>query len=367
MSLSITSAILILGIFQIFFILKSLSQVSVIGKHQRGELHIFLILLILFLLDGIFLREGIYLLIPSLFAIFWPFMFFVTPILYIYILRNSYPKVEIDIYTTIRHLSFPAVISLSFLPFFIFYNDTQKIAILNSCGSIDLYTQYITETLFFINILEHFIYLTLIFRRINLHEKYIKENFSNIEDYSFVWMQKMILGLFIVILLLLIDIIFALNYLNDIPIAIWVLIFNWQLLTHSKDRLLPNQPPKTTQIDSISIDELKDISIKLEEIVERDKLYLNLSLSLDDVSKAIGVNRQKLSSVLNQYMHISFYDYINQKRVTKAKKLLLDTKYDGNFMMLSLDCGFRSRSVFYTAFKKYTSMTPTEYKKSKIG
>lgn len=368
MGISIVSTILMFGILQIAFILKSLPKVEILSHHQRKELQIFFILLCFSFLDGIFFEEKIYLKIPFLFTVAWPIEFFLSPLFYIYILSNTYPQLEINFTSTKKYFIFPLLASLSFIPFYFLYSNNEKILILMSDKTIDFYTFYLIELLKYINTIQNFIYIFLIFKRISLHELYEKENFSNFDNYSFKWMKKMILGLIIVVLLFIFDTFYKLNYFNEIPMVIWILIFNWQLLVHIKDKQhIQNEPIKATTIPIYtSQKELKVLAITLEEIVNKEQLYLNLTLSLEDVSKAIGINRQKLSEVLNQYMKITFYDYINQKRVNFAKKLLINKKYNGNLMMVALDSGFKSRSVFYTAFKKNTNMTPSEYRKAHL-
>jgi len=49
--------------------------------------------------------------------------------------------------------------------------------------------------------------------------------------------------------------------------------------------------------------------------------------------------------------------------VQEAKRLLLDSK-NKNFTILSVgfEAGFNSKTTFNTVFKKFTGLTPTEYR-----
>jgi len=59
---------------------------------------------------------------------------------------------------------------------------------------------------------------------------------------------------------------------------------------------------------------------------------------------------------------MSFPDFINSFRIEEAKKKLIEPN-PATIFAISLDVGFNSKAAFYTAFKKNTQMTPTEFKK----
>ena len=59
----------------------------------------------------------------------------------------------------------------------------------------------------------------------------------------------------------------------------------------------------------------------------------------------------------------SFIDYINSYRV-EAFKQRIKNKELNNYTMVAIaeNCGFKSSSAFYAAFKKLTGVTPKQYK-----
>lgn len=109
-----------------------------------------------------------------------------------------------------------------------------------------------------------------------------------------------------------------------------------------------------------------DIKRKLSDCMEKDKLYLNPDLKLQDVAKAIGCATGELSQVLNLYLEINFTDFINQYRVEEFIKRVQDksaAKY--TLASLSEQCGFSSRTSFFRSFKKQKGKSPAEYIKEK--
>ena len=69
-----------------------------------------------------------------------------------------------------------------------------------------------------------------------------------------------------------------------------------------------------------------------------------------------------LSQVINQSMGKNFADFVNSYRVEefKAKSKTTDIRKYKN-VSIAEACGFRSKSTFYTAFKKHTGETPSEF------
>ena len=71
-----------------------------------------------------------------------------------------------------------------------------------------------------------------------------------------------------------------------------------------------------------------------------------------------------LSKLINGNFEVNFSDYINQLRVEEARKALLNPEFNNyTIVAVGLECGFNSKSTFYTAFRKITGQTPSEFRK----
>ena len=60
----------------------------------------------------------------------------------------------------------------------------------------------------------------------------------------------------------------------------------------------------------------------------------------------------------------SFVEYLNEIRVSKACKFLLET--DLSMSEIAYECGYKTASNFNKLFKKFMGMTPSEFKKSAV-
>ena len=95
-------------------------------------------------------------------------------------------------------------------------------------------------------------------------------------------------------------------------------------------------------------------------------LYINQNFnsvcSLKDAANHIGYDYSYISKKFKSKMGIPFKDYVNYLRVTEAKHLLISTSH--NLYEISEKCGFSSYRSFNREFYKWTSLTPSQYRKS---
>ena len=112
-------------------------------------------------------------------------------------------------------------------------------------------------------------------------------------------------------------------------------------------------------------EECKELHKKLVAYVEKEKPYINPDLKMGDLASALDTSSHSLSYLLNQYLNQSYYDFINEYRVTQFKKMVADSQYSRyTLTALAELCGFSSRASFFRSFKKSTGVTPNEYIRS---
>ncbi len=100
----------------------------------------------------------------------------------------------------------------------------------------------------------------------------------------------------------------------------------------------------------------------LDELIKSQKIYQNRDLKLQTVASMLDITPHVLSQLLNDNMEKSFKSYINENRIEAACRLLLQSdklSLEG----IGYEVGFKSKSTFFTTFKKIKKITPAQFKK----
>lgn len=121
---------------------------------------------------------------------------------------------------------------------------------------------------------------------------------------------------------------------------------------------------KKTRQQGIPADEGDTEKLEMMKTMMRSKkLYLDPDLSLATLAKATSLTPGIVSRVINTAANENFYDFVHRFRVDDVKASLMDpASADKSILEIAYDCGFNSKSVFNTAFKKYTGKTPREFR-----
>jgi AraC-like DNA-binding protein len=111
----------------------------------------------------------------------------------------------------------------------------------------------------------------------------------------------------------------------------------------------------TLESERLIFDELRTVLLE-------QKLYAIPRLSLTDVSKATSFLERDISRAINLFGKTNFCEFINQLRVDSVIKQFPLT--DKTILEVALESGFNSKSSFNAAFKRSTSMTPSQFIKN---
>ncbi|WP_396147329.1 response regulator transcription factor [Flavobacterium sp.] len=109
----------------------------------------------------------------------------------------------------------------------------------------------------------------------------------------------------------------------------------------------------------------KEISNDIPFILKQSLKYINDNINekikISDLANQTRWESQHFNRLFTQYIGSTPYKYIMDKKIEKAKTLLIETKIP--IVQLSFDLGFKSHSNFCSIFKKATGKTPENFRK----
>ena len=111
------------------------------------------------------------------------------------------------------------------------------------------------------------------------------------------------------------------------------------------------------------VEEVK-IFTRLQDLLVKEKLYLNAEISLRTVADILKTNTKYLSQVINHKAGCNFQHFLNIYRVEEAKAKIIDPKFRNLTLLgIALQCGFKNKSTFYKVFKDISGITPRDFVK----
>ena len=147
----------------------------------------------------------------------------------------------------------------------------------------------------------------------------------------------------------------ALSFSFIFYLLILLLIFN-----KKKNSILFKNQPKYAD-KKIESSKANLLIQQLEQIMKEEKIFKNPSLKLPDVAKKLNILPHQLSQLINDNLEKNFSLFINEYRIKEAKELLKNNK-QFTLEAIGYECGFNSKSTFYSTFKKLVGMTPAKFK-----
>jgi AraC-like DNA-binding protein len=355
-----------------------------------------------------FYSSGMFRQYTQFIAIDMPFPLLHGPFLYLYAaaLVNRLPKRRILLFANF----IPVLICYAYIFNFYFATPEQKIYVMDHKGIG--YETFMMLMQFAINI-SGIAYVAATLYLLWKHQKKILDQFSDIEKINLRWLQYLTYGIAIIW----IPVIFG----NDQYVFLTVVLFvafigffgirqtpifaiqnhsqkdlasadfndrdNLSVVNESSDEF--NSPALVTEIAGSGVNaakpeittleitedkqrkyetsglsdvKKKEIADGLTKHIDEEKLYLDPELSLDILARTLNIHPNYLSQFINEELGMTFYDYINSKRVTEFKKMVRQPdKSHFSMLGLALECGFNSKSSFNRNFKKIEGLTPSEY------
>jgi len=104
----------------------------------------------------------------------------------------------------------------------------------------------------------------------------------------------------------------------------------------------------------------KEYILPIAQCVEYIEAHLHMSLRIDELAELVHLSPGYLSVLFRRETGKSFSDYVLYRRIETAENMLLYSDYTST--EISEILAFSSQSYFIQCFRKYTGMTPKEYR-----
>ena len=107
-----------------------------------------------------------------------------------------------------------------------------------------------------------------------------------------------------------------------------------------------------------------EVPYNIKEIIDFLKHNIYGKITISDVAKAVGKSESTVKKLFDSYQKNGIMKYYNSLKIKESKKLIREGKY--NITQISDMLCFDNPQYFSKSFKKFTNMTPSEYKASII-
>lgn len=103
---------------------------------------------------------------------------------------------------------------------------------------------------------------------------------------------------------------------------------------------------------------------ELRRLMEEERLYCDEDLNLQRLAQMLELRPDQVSEMINRETGLRVNDYVNSYRIRHILRLW-EERPESGLLASAFDAGFNSKSVFYQAFRKYTGVSPGEFRRKK--
>lgn len=102
-------------------------------------------------------------------------------------------------------------------------------------------------------------------------------------------------------------------------------------------------------------------SAYIKKSIEYSLKNYDSNISIDSICKILNINKSYFCKKFKEETGHTFSKFLNTLRIEKSKKLLISS--DISLLNISISVGFNSQNYYTIVFKKFTGITPLEYRK----
>lgn len=227
----------------------------------------------------------------------------------------------------------------------------------------------------------NFIFLLLTYLTITRHERIVREVYSSPLNKTLLWARHFLYAGIITFLLCVLVSLFSIAWADpasNLLFSIIIYVFGYRAIRQPEifadisEDVIPDETtlslvhlPGKYEKSGLSEDRARLLLDKLERVMRDEKIYLDPTLNLQQLSARLEARPHQVSQLLNQFRNENFSDFINRYRVEHFKSAVnAPANAHLSILAIAFDCGFNSKAAFNAVFKKMTGLTPSEYRES---
>jgi AraC-like DNA-binding protein len=225
--------------------------------------------------------------------------------------------------------------------------------------------------------LQLLVYAAAIGWQLKRFQDVLKANFSQLQSRQLDWLSQLLAGFLMLALFdfsrmllhplqqrwqIILDQLLSVGLVAGALLLVYLLI--WRALQQQLH--FPGVSVQQTELADKAAAETATVEPQLVSALElhmqQQQPYLQHELSLQQLADQLQWPAKRLSGVINQHYQRNFNDFINHYRVEHACQLLQTSQGKEKMLSIQLDSGFASKSVFNLYFKKFTGVSPSQYR-----
>jgi AraC-like DNA-binding protein len=299
-----------------------------------------------------------------------PFIMLVVPFIWLYVNKLSEPSFGFRPKHVLHFAPFAVLMSFSLIYFM------HKVELENT-ERFELHIRIFNVIIYIAAFCQYLFYLIYISKLIRKFESKALSELSNTENIDPAWL-KIFLYTFVLVFILLIGMmVIALHNINFglfnilvsiiFSIVIFVLgykgLFQQTIITDELETEIVVSAVKPSEIIATETKVNESHLNLLYDYMLSQKPYHDPELTLTSLAAQLKIGRNMLSELINSGTGGNFYDFVNKYRVDEVKQLMETPKFkDYTILAIAFEAGFPSKSTFNSIFKKFTGLTPSEYR-----
>lgn len=358
------------GIAQGFFVVLLLNNKSVRRSRANLFLSILLIALSFSIAHMFFAGTVITHLSARVYSLGDPTFFLIAPLLWFYTSELTGHVIKLS-----------GNLLLHFIPFLLIIFFSLTLRSINPESSfisvLDHHRWLINVSFWVIVVVQFSAYQVFIHKQWNAYQELMQQEVSNTENVDIAWVRFFMVVFLLINLFFLFSLFAAIHLINGMwlrkttavifSLSVFALGYKGILQKDIFQRGSEIKPDALrVSITNTAVNKPDEELIKrLRSFMEGKKPYLDPELTLSTLAKELSISRSQLSQLINDGVGDNFYNFINKYRVEQVKRLMVDPQMKNyNMLGIALEAGFKSKSTFNLIFKRFTGLTPTEYRKN---